>query len=651
LIKKTFILFFSEKGRVHFFKKQKVMSLFTLPKSLATQTTDVTKMYYDKIHPRTPVETDPARSGSTQLNFTVPGNRFFHPGRSYVRIELEITTTTADNDKRLMDSGESLAMGTCAHFFTCCSFKIGGTPISRIVNGLPEIDALKTRSTKNKQWLDGVGQLTNFWAEDPVERAQQVFQTGQVGMSNDGLTRRFGALTFGAGQVLLTPDNVATPIGDQPFNATPEQAYLKGCLLKVGDVVESADPAIRRFQGGVPLSFGAELGPVFNALPDIINNPGPGPTCIYDVPISNIDFVAFSGDTKADSNTLNTPSELFGESLGLGPTHFIKPSSLRRSKIELTWQPPLGIFDIDHALPSGEYELELTWDPQWRREIVERFWDAGTYVGPGAYSLDAVPDTLNITVKRVEFHAMMLEGTTYSGDESYVLDLSEWTLTDRNITAGEGERRESFDVAPTTDAIAVAFQRRNYGRVANTVCKSRFTFAPERTGAGARIVNCRQRHILRPDLGLKRLIINYAGQFKPYCDNLQEYKNNELVLVNNPLTGSATNFLTERYLLNTLQNGTYFDSGGSESFEQWLKRGPYYMYLWPKDGSDHDTRAHITYDLPPGKKFNNTNILSNYQYKLLVFHRHRKGFGISVRNSRVTEIEEASNVAPAVMSS
>lgn len=628
------------------------MSLFTLPKSLATQTTDVTKMYYDKIHPRTPVETDPARSGSTQLNFTVPGNRFFHPGRSYVRIELEITTNSADGDKDLMDSGESLAMGTCAHFFTCCSFKIGGTPISRIVNGLPEIDALKTRSTKNKQWLDGVGQLTNFWAEDPVERAQQVFQTGQIGMSYDGLADRFGALSFGVGNLLEAGDNVATPIGNQPFAGTPVDFLAKNSLLKVGDVVLSADPTLRQFMGGIPLSYGGDGGPYFNGLPALANAPLGAPIEIeYQPQQSQFDFVAFSGDTKANSLTLNTPSELFGESLGLGFTHLIKPSSLRRSKLELTWQPPLGIFDIDHALPSGEYELELTWDPQWRREIVERFWDAGRLTGPGAYTLDAMPENLNITVKRVEFHAMMLEGTAYSGDESYVLDLSEWTLTDRNITAGEGERRESFDVAPTTDAIAVAFQRRNFGRVANTVCKSRFTFAPERTSALDRVLHFRNRHILRPDLGLKRLIINYAGQFKPYCDNLQEYKNNELIVNGQAAVGSATNFLTERYLLNTLQNGTYFDSGGSETFEQWLKRGPYYMYLWPKDGSDHDTRAHITYDLPPGKRINGNNIISNYQYKLLVFHRHRKGFGISVRNSRVTEIEEASNVAPAVMSS
>jgi hypothetical protein len=169
----------------------------------------------------------------------------------------------------------------------------------------------------------------------------------------------------------------------------------------------------------------------------------------------------------------------------------------------------------------------------------------------------------------------------------------------------------------------------------------------------------RNPHFLRPDLGLKNLTINYAGQLKPYCDNLAEYKTAPLALRSDqgiltngtPAAATATNLLTERYMLNTLQAGTYFDSGGPETFEQWLKRGPYYLFLWPKDGSNHDTRAHVTYDLPVGIKADGTPAESGYPYRLLLFHRHRKGYGISIRNSRVTEIEEAANVAPAVMAS
>jgi hypothetical protein len=253
-----------------------------------------------------------------------------------------------------------------------------------------------------------------------------------------------------------------------------------------------------------------------------------------------------------------------------------------------------------------------------------------------------------------------LEGTTYSGEESYVLDLSEWSLTDQELRNSGGPRREGFDVAPTTDAIAVAFQRRRFGDLANTVAKSRFIMAPPTDTLEERLACFRNPHFLRPDLGLKHLTINYAGQLKPYCDNLAEYQTTPLVLrapadraANNgpDAKATATNLLTERYMLNTLQAGTYFDAGGPETFEQWLKRGPYYLFLWPKDGSNHDTRAHVTFDLPVGVKLDGTNAASNYPYRLLLFHRHRKGYGISIRNSRVTEIEEAANVAPAVMTS
>jgi hypothetical protein len=119
---------------------------------------------------------------------------------------------------------------------------------------------------------------------------------------------------------------------------------------------------------------------------------------------------------------------------------------------------------------------------------------------------------------------------------------------------------------------------------------------------------------------------------------------------NPTVENSGTNFLTERYMLNTLQTGGYFDAGGPETFEEWLKRGPYYMFLWPKDGSNHDTRAHVSYEMTPGVDIGGF-AQSGFPYKLLFFYRHRKGYGINVRNSRVTEIEEAANVAPSVMTS
>jgi hypothetical protein len=678
------------------------MSLFNLPKSLATQTTDVTKMYYDKVHPRTPVENDPARSGTTRLSFQVPGNRFFHPGRSYVRIELQMDyKTLTDSDPAtpsIYDSGEALAMGTCGHFFTNCAFKIGGTPVSRISNGIAEIDALKTRSTKNKTWLDGIGALTNNWEEDPVARAAKQYQDANIGISQEGLNKHWGTkFTFGAMEkdgtdtvitssltdvesFFLHPkpvdDTNQTTINADRFAAAyvaEEQIYIPSTVIlaesrqMMRNIIKDGDTKQSQYQ----YDFTSAPDPIRGwdvSLP--ICETGFGPGIAYtgidkeNVGLANLNsFYQFTGtkDGKLASENLN--SELAGYGGGsmfrlAGTTE--KRSCFARKFIELNWQPPLGIFDIDHALPAGDYELELTWDPNWRREIISRFYDSG-----GEDAFDS--HFSNIKVSRIEFHVMMLEGTQYSGDENYVLDLSEWTLTERDQTADESSRRESFDVAPTTDAIAIAVQLRRFAGAANTVEKSRFIIPcqiPYFTGQITtnpnladiktlqqeflyRTLLFRNPHARRQDLLLKRLQINYAGQLKPYVDNLMLYTPQ---VSDTQQTGEATNFLTERYMLNTLQTGGYFDAGGPETFEEWLKRGPYYMFLWPKDGSNHDVRAHVTYEMPPGS-YDNGDKVKGFNYKLLFFYRYRKGYGINVRNSRVTEIEEAANVAPAVMTS
>ena len=678
------------------------MSLFNLPKSLATQTTDVTKMYYDKVHPRTPVENDPARSGTTRLSFQVPGNRFFHPGRSYVRIELqmdyaEVISSELDprqEEKSVYDSGEALAMGTCGHFFTNCAFKIGGTPVSRISNGIAEIDALKTRSTKNKTWLDGIGALTNNWEEDPVVRAAKQYQDPDIGMSHYALESRwdtkftFGAIDTDGDPIPITADtteidnfylhpktpdftNITTVNEDRFALAYDSKAQAYGIGVNVSktarqfmrNILKDGDTKQSYIQYE-PSSSTLEITGWQGSLPIVETGFGPG--LFYtgrdkeNVGLANNNFYKFTGTKDGKILGENLNSEVSGQGAVFYPSSInVRKAPLSRKFIELNWQPPLGIFDIDHALPAGDYELELTWDPNWKREIISRFYDSGA-------SDSSETQFSNIKVSRLEFHVMMLEGTQYSGDENYVLDLSEWTLTERDQTADDSSRRESFDVAPTTDAIAIAVQLRKFAGAANTVEKSRFIIPCQipyvtepitpTTIASYELLQqeylyrtllFRSPHARRQDLLLKRLQINYAGQLKPYVDNLMLYTPQ---INENQESGEATNFLTERYMLNTLQTGGYFDAGGPETFEEWLKRGPYYMFLWPKDGSNHDVRAHVTYEMPPGTYDNGTRV-KGFNYKLLFFYRYRKGYGINVRNSRVTEIEEAANVAPAVMTS
>ena len=39
--------------------------------------------------------------------------------------------------------------------------------------------------------------------------------------------------------------------------------------------------------------------------------------------------------------------------------------------------------------------------------------------------------------------------------------------------------------------------------------------------------------------------------------------------------------------------GQLYRPGGCESFEEWLERGAYYNWVWPRDGGDLSTRFHV----------------------------------------------------------
>jgi hypothetical protein len=49
----------------------------------------------------------------------------------------------------------------------------------------------------------------------------------------------------------------------------------------------------------------------------------------------------------------------------------------------------------------------------------------------------------------------------------------------------------------------------------------------------------------------------------------------------------------QRYLESMLNTSQLYKAGGCETFEEWLNRGVFYNWVWPRDGSDLSTRFHV----------------------------------------------------------
>ena len=111
--------------------------------------------------------------------------------------------------------------------------------------------------------------------------------------------------------------------------------------------------------------------------------------------------------------------------------------------------------------------------------------------------------------------------------------------------------------------------------------------------------------------------------------------------------------------------GQLYRPGGCESFEEWLERGAYYNWVWPRDGGDLSTRFHVnvafngqseTKDTDPVKEIAKQLLYRGWpntikrgapgsetplinDINILVFDMIPKAFSLSVTNGKVVGSE------------
>ena len=111
--------------------------------------------------------------------------------------------------------------------------------------------------------------------------------------------------------------------------------------------------------------------------------------------------------------------------------------------------------------------------------------------------------------------------------------------------------------------------------------------------------------------------------------------------------------------------GQLYRPGGCESFEEWLERGAYYNWVWPRDGGDLSTRFHVNVafngqsevkDTDPVKEMAKQLLYRGWpntikrgapgsetplinDINILVFDMVPKAFSLSITNGKVTGSE------------
>lgn len=268
-------------------------------------------------------------------------------------------------------------------------------------------------------------------------------------------------------------------------------------------------------------------------------------------------------------------------------------TSPQRSGMELIWQPPLSIFKVPHGMPSGSYELVLT--PHslavYKKRAIESL----------AADLTAGTD-FDFVVDDMYLYLSTVEGPSVD-NLSYFMSLEETRCQATQISTGGGLQQKNYDVSPAAYALTVAFQNTDLSDTRKSSSKFKFT-APNAT-------------VPSGELDLARFYIQYNGENKPSPDADVQY--------NSPNARIAS-----RYAESLLFSGSYFDCGGGESLNDWIDRGMYMYYSYPKDGSSESTRVNVNYEFTTAVADGLANVLLFDHYKVMVL--------ISIVNGRVVDV-------------
>ena len=276
----------------------------------------------------------------------------------------------------------------------------------------------------------------------------------------------------------------------------------------------------------------------------------------------------------------------------------------RGIEYEITWCPPLSIFKVEHAIPCGRFELIL--NPQ-ASSVYQIAAVESTRV---PLALTGGTNAFKFSVQDMYCYINTVEGSRVD-NLTYYLDLQQISCQAEAV-GNNSFLQKNFDVSPSTQQICIAFQDDRVNTDTRYSC-TRF-----------RSYNNDAYPQLDVASTLNRLFINYAGVSKPSPDA-------DPAFVPAAFNVGQVNKQTQRYVESLLASGSFHDTGGSESIEEWNRRGPYYLFNWSKDGNDRSTRVSVHHQFASADVALHT--------RLLLFAISSQVAKVVISNGNVTDVQ------------
>jgi len=556
-----------------------IFELKTNVSELSSANEGLSKMEYEQHPPTRDVVNNSFPNGAIHFRFQTSGQKWWIPSKSYLRMRLQLTK--GDGTPVDVAFGAAPNMGLMSNLFQSGEMRINDKVISRVADFMPQVDALETRLTKSKSWLDSVGESTNWWAESQSLRLAEV--------ANDG--------TIVKDTVAVVPPETTSTRVQMGFDAAGGAGNDRNAAAYV-----AATGVITFTQNGggaLPAPNPYQVGDFF-VYTDIQGDPDG----VKDVKCEVLQVInATSIRVRA-----NIPADVAADGrtdfTRVRPNPIVAPPSRRVGEFETVWQPPLSLFKVGHALPSGRYELVL--NPQTSSSYMKRAIESVLgQASKNPQAPNAAGNPANIKVNVVDFY---LYCATVDGpradDMTYLLDLEQTRCQAEKIDTTNFQQK-NFDVSPSTFALTAAYQDLRVGE--NTALSASKFKSYDAAGVPT----------TSEELKLNRFFINYAGQNLPAPDADPDFQ-------------AGIDYTTQRYSESQIYSGAYFDTGGAETIEEWHERGAYYYFSWPRDGTDRSTRVNVH------QQFNGADVAN---MRLLLFDHSKQVGRVRVQDGRVVDVQ------------
>ena len=470
------------------------------------------------------------------FNWSIGGRTAFVPRKSYFRIEVELKNraggatldTPIPRNKYI-----ALADNFCGNLYNNAYFRMGGQDVSSITSFLPQASILKARLDKSGAWQNQIGESVNFL--DPwFDSRQDKTMLGGCGFAQQRDTRPVGpptatiAITAASGRAVGANTTLITA----PTN------------LEVGDVI---------VVNGV--EYVCTTAPTSNL----------GASCI----VTRVDGLALA-DVAATRDA-----------------YILKKKSA--NSFFVMWQPPIGIFDEDKPLGSGDYRLELNPNQNYKTAVIQSFQE---YL-PGA------ADSYEFNIRNVRFYAYTIKDDLSSSGTD-ILHLTEMALYQK--TSQGSTSNLEFTVPSSTQAISVFVQSAKTGSL-TTLPPSRFKLLDD------------------SEENLSSIQLTYGNVTKPSV----QWDSARLGYVDK---------MQQRYHDMLLESGQLWDVGGSESFEAYLYRGQHQTYAFVRDKDDRSTQVSLRMNFESG-----TAVTTPSEVNIVICAHYQRTVAVTTDRGFVTDVQ------------